>query len=217
MAQGRGPDARPPHRDASPHLRPQLWRFLTAPTFLGPMSFGALIQTVWLVQYGQALEAGVFVASTADFAYLVLFVATVLTVLSLAVPALGLVATCPSLVFALLYIWSRHNPRSQSSIMGLVTLPALYLPWAFLAMAVCGVGGSPVADGVGLVVGHLYFFLTAIHPAAGGRRLLATPRWLSRALLRASVGRVPVAAAGLANPAAPGFRAFGGAGRRLAD
>jgi Derlin-2/3 len=181
------------------------------------MSFSALIQLVWLVQYGQALEGGVFVASTADFAYLVLFVAAVLACVSLLIPALGLYVTGPSLVFALLYIWCRHHPRSQSSIMGLVTLPALYLPWAFLAMAVCGVGGSPVADGGGLAVGHLYFFLTAIHPAAGGRRLLATPVWLSRALLRAGVGRVPVAAAGVANPAAPGFRACGGAGRRLAD
>lgn len=101
--------------------------------------------------------------------------------------------------------------------MGLITLPAIYLPWAFLALAFCGVGGSPAADGAGLLVGHLYYFLTSIHPAAGGRRLLATPAWLVRALARRGVGRVAAPVAAAAGVGAGGFRAFGGAGRRLAD
>ena len=101
--------------------------------------------------------------------------------------------------------------------MGLITLPAIYLPWAFLALAFCGVGGSPSADGAGLLVGHLYYFLTSIHPAAGGRRLLATPAWLVRALAARGVGRVAAPVAAAAGVGAGGFRAFGGTGRRLAD
>ena len=206
----------PPPPPLSP---PQLHRLLTSAAFLGPLSFGTLIQLVWLVQYGKALEDGVFVAATADFAWCVLFGASVLAAAGLTLPSLGLVTTAPSLVFYLLYIWARHNPAAPQSIMGLITLPALYLPWAFLALAFCGVGGSPVADGAGLVVGHLFYFLTAIHPAAGGRRLLATPAWLVRGLARAGVGRVsaPAAAAAGVGRDGGGFRAFGGTGRRLAD
>ena len=90
----------------------QLWRLLPATVFLGPISFGTLIQLVWLVQYGRALEDGAFVASTADFAWCVITGAAALAVAALAIPALGLVTLAPSLVFMLLYVWARHNPTS---------------------------------------------------------------------------------------------------------
>lgn len=101
-----------PRRVSSRLLSPQLWRLLPATVFLGPISFGTLIQLVWLVQYGRALEDGAFVASTADFAWCVITGAAALAVAALAVPALGIVTLAPSLVFMLLYVWARHNPTS---------------------------------------------------------------------------------------------------------
>lgn len=119
-----------------------------------------------------------------------------------------------SLVFMLLYVWSREFPNAQISIYGLVTLKVLwpgfirrlligysctemsvgvglihgifipilwfqafYLPWAMLALDV--IFGSPITpDLLGIIAGHLYYFLTVLHPLAGGRNILKTPMWV---------------------------------------
>ncbi|KAJ8641031.1 hypothetical protein MRB53_017725 [Persea americana] len=47
-----------------------------------------------------------------------------------------------SLVFMLLYVWSREFPNALISIYRLVTLKAFYLPWAMLALDV--IFGSPL-------------------------------------------------------------------------
>ena len=68
-------------------------------------------------------------------------------------------------------------------------------------------GGSVVPDLLGVVVGHLYYFLTVLHPRAGGPRLIRTP---------AFVRQLCVTVVGVYSPARPPVRAFGGGrGRRL--
>lgn len=56
-------------------------------------------------------------------------------------------------------------------------LQAFYLPWAMLALDV--IFGSPITpDLMGIIAGHLYYFLTVLHPLAGGRNILKTPMWV---------------------------------------
>lgn len=56
-------------------------------------------------------------------------------------------------------------------------LQAFYLPWAMLALDV--IFGSPIMpDLLGIIAGHLYYFLTVLHPLAGGKNILQTPRWV---------------------------------------
>ena len=39
--------------------------------------------------------------------------------------------------------------------------------------------GDPLKPGIrGMVVGHLYYFLTVLHPLAGGKFILKTPLWV---------------------------------------
>ncbi|XP_049934343.1 derlin-1-like [Nymphaea colorata] len=73
-----------------------------------------------------------------------------------------------SLVFMLLYVWSRAYLNGQINIYGLVTLKAFYLPWIVLALDV--IFGSPLLPHLmGIVAGHHYYFLTVLHPSVGGR------------------------------------------------
>ena len=56
-------------------------------------------------------------------------------------------------------------------------MQAFYLPWAMLALDV--IFGSPlVPDLLGILAGHLYYFLTVLHPLAGGKNILRTPFWM---------------------------------------
>lgn len=60
----------------------------------------------------------------------------------------------PSLIFMLIYVWSRNFPTSNVSIMGLVSLQAFYLPFALAALSLA-MGGDWISDLLGILVGHL--------------------------------------------------------------
>ncbi|KAL9252983.1 Derlin-1-like protein [Drosera capensis] len=54
-----------------------------------------------------------------------------------------------------------------------------YLPWMMLGLDV--IFGSPLLPILlGIVSGHIYYFLTVLHPLAGGKNILKTPNWTRR-------------------------------------
>ncbi|GLJ29444.1 hypothetical protein SUGI_0580440 [Cryptomeria japonica] len=138
----------------------QIWRLLTNFFFLGPFSINFAIRLLIIARCGVHLERGPFERRTGDFLWMMIFGALSLLGFSL-VLALNSYYMGRSLVFMLPYIWAREFPNAQVNISGLVTLKGFYLPWAMLAMNV--IFGSPlIPDLLGIVVGHLYYFLTAI-------------------------------------------------------
>lgn len=61
--------------------------------------------------------------------------------------------------------------------MVLSSLQSFYLPWAMLALDV--IFGSPLLPGLlGIMIGHLYYFLSVLHPLATGKNYLKTPKWV---------------------------------------
>ena len=60
----------------------------------------------------------------------------------------------PSLIFMMMYVWSRNFPSGNVSIMGLVNLQAFYLPFAMLALSLI-MGGDWVSELLGILAGHL--------------------------------------------------------------
>ncbi|KAG5048972.1 hypothetical protein JHK85_010075 [Glycine max] len=62
-------------------------------------------------------------------------------------------------------------------IFGALSLLGFYLPWALLALDL--IFGDPIKpDIVGMIAGHLYYFLTVLHPLAGGKFRFKTPLWV---------------------------------------
>lgn len=164
----------------------QVWRLVTPFFFLGKFSVNFGIHLLMLARYGVQLEKSTFERRTADFLWMMIFGAISLLALS-AIPMLWTPFLGVSLVFMLLYVWSREFPTAQISIYGLVTLKAFYLPWAMLALDV--IFGSPLLPNfLGIIAGHLYYFLTVLHPLAGGRNILATPRCVHKLVARWRLG-----------------------------
>ncbi|XP_068471139.1 derlin-1 isoform X2 [Phaseolus vulgaris] len=150
-----------------------------------------------IVRYGVQLEKGPFERRTADFLWMMIFGSFALLVLS-AIPFLWSPFLAVPLVFMLLYIWSREFPNAQINIYGLVALKAFYLPWAMLALDV--IFGSPlIPDLLGIIAGHLYYFLTVLHPLAGGKNILKTPMWVRKLVGRWRIGMQPINRAQPAN------------------
>ncbi|XP_074280899.1 derlin-1 [Silene latifolia] len=202
----------------------QLWRLFTNFFFLGKFSVNFGIRLLMIARYGVQLEQGPFQRRTADFLWMLIFGTLTMLALS-AIPYLYSPFLGISLVFMLLYVWSREFPNSNVNIYGLFTLKAFYLPWAMLALDV--IFGSPlVPDLMGIIAGHLYYFLTVLHPLAGGKNILKTPLWVHKIVARFRLGApAPYRAGGGVAPAAAGgpaqpernTGAFRGRAYRLSD
>ncbi|GAQ79084.1 hypothetical protein KFL_000240150 [Klebsormidium nitens] len=211
----------------------QIWRLVTNFIFLGKFSFPFAMFLMYIARYSVQLEKHHYQNRTADFVYLMMFGAAVLLLVSFLAPFLGLYLLGPPLIFMLIYLWSRANTSANVSIMGMVSVQALYLPWAMLALDVI-FGNSPVPGLLGILVGHTYYFLTAVYPRlSNGTELLRTPKFVHDMVRSWGLqpgeyrpvppaagrqgNRPPYAAAPPQPEARPGFRAFAGTGRRLAD
>ncbi|XP_050223740.1 derlin-1.1-like [Mercurialis annua] len=156
----------------------QIWRLITNFFFLGPFSFPFAFRLIIIAKYGVSLERGTFDKRTADFVWMFFFGALSLLVMA-AIPMLWSPFMGISLVFMIVYVWSREFPNAQINIYGLVSLKGFYLPWAMLALDL--IFGDPLMpDILGMVAGHLYYFLTVLHPLSGGKFTLKTPYWVHK-------------------------------------
>ncbi|KAL4152583.1 hypothetical protein PRNP1_009511 [Phytophthora ramorum] len=170
----------------------QLWRLTTCFMFLGSFSFPFLMQLMILTNYSSRLEEDPFPGGggpTADYAFMLFFGAAVLWVVAffMGIPFLG-----TSLIFMIVYVWSRRNPTAPVAIWGF-RFDGLYLPWALIAFTVL-VGGNPMMDMFGVIAGHLYYFLLEVLPATKGWNLLQTPAIFANLFPspQVAVGGVPI-------------------------
>jgi Derlin-2/3 len=137
-----------------------------------------LFHMFFLARYCRLLEEGSFRGRSADFLWMLLFGAALLTCVAPFVPIQFLGS---SLTFMMVYVWGRRNGAVHMSFLGLFTFSAPYLPWVLLACSWL-LGSSPLVDALGIGAGHSYYFLADVYPRLTGRRPLATPALL-RALL----------------------------------
>ena len=82
------------------------------------------------------------------------------------------------MVMAVLYVWCQLNKDTIVTFWFGSQFKAMYLPWVLLAFNLIVAGGG-LMELVGILVGHLYFFLTFKYPQDfGGATLLRTPQIL---------------------------------------
>lgn len=151
-----------------------VWRLFTNFLFFGDFSLDFLFHMFFLYRYCKMLETNSFRGRTADFLYMLLFGAALLVIVSPLTPVnfLG-----PSLTFMMVYVWGRRNARQVVSFLGMISFRAPYLPWVLLLFSFV-LGSSPAMDLLGILAGHVYYFMADVYPAMTGVSLLKTPRVL---------------------------------------
>jgi Derlin-2/3 len=150
----------------------EVWRLLTNFFFFGSLGLDFVFHMFFLVKYAHSLEEGSFRGKSADFLWMLLFGATLLTC---AAPFINIQFLGSSLTFMMVYVWGRRNRYVNLSFLGIFNFTAPYLPWVLLAFSVV-LRSSPVVDLMGLLAGHAYYFLEDVYPRMfPGRRPLRTP------------------------------------------
>lgn len=84
------------------------------------------------------------------------------------------------MVLSVLYVWCQLNKDTIVSFWFGTQFKAMYLPWVLLAFNMI-ISGGGIMELVGILVGHLYFFLMFKYPQElGGPTLLQTPSILKQ-------------------------------------
>lgn len=104
-----------------------------------------------------------------------------MTSLLLLSPFLSLPFLGTALSSSLVYIWSRRNPDTRLSFLGMLVFTAPYLPWVLMAFSLVVHGIVPKDEICGVVVGHVWYFFNDVYPSLhGGHRPLDPPGWWMR-------------------------------------
>ncbi|CAK9135126.1 unnamed protein product [Ilex paraguariensis] len=156
----------------------QIWRLITNFFFIGSFSMTFAFRLLIILKYGVSLERGPFDKRTADYLWMYIFGALSLLVMA-AIPFLWSPFMGTSLVFMIVYVWSREFPNARINVYGLVELKGFYLPWFMLAIDL--ILGNPLKPNLlGIAAGHLYYFLTVLYPLSGGKNYFKTPLWVHK-------------------------------------
>lgn len=155
----------------------QYWRLVTTFIYFGPLSIDLLFRVFFLQRYSRLIEEAAGHTS-ADFSWLLLYATSFLLLLS---PLLSLPFLGSALSSSLVYIWSRRNPETRLHLLGLLVIPAPYLPWVLIAFSLVVHGIIPKDEICGVVVGHIWYFFSDVYPSLhGGHRPLDPPAWWRR-------------------------------------
>jgi len=175
--------------------RLEIWRFATSFCYCGGRlnEFHVLILLYLIHNHGKGYELNPFVTGggrAADAAFTFLFcTATIL----LTFPVINYygplllpdryaykVVVYPlftrTLVYAILYLWSRRNPNARIQL-NFIPVQGRYLPFAYIGFSLA-LGNRLNELLHGILVGHIYYYLVDIVPNLLHRRVLLTPRFL---------------------------------------
>ncbi|CAI5722699.1 unnamed protein product [Hyaloperonospora brassicae] len=159
-------------------LKGQVWRLVTNFLFFGLFSLDFLFHMYFVARYCRLLEEGSFRGRTADFVYMLLLGAGAMILVA---PFVSIHFLGSSLTFMMVYVWGRRNEHVRMSFLGLFPFTAPYLPWVLFSFSIL-LGNSATTDLIGIIVGHVYYFLEDVFPTIARirgwktQRPLATPR-----------------------------------------
>ena len=155
----------------------QVWRLFSNFLFFGTLGIDFVFHMYFLCRYSRLLEENSFRGRTADFVWMLFLAAVVMTGIA---PFVSVHFLGSSLAFMMVYVWGRRNRYERMSFLGLFPFTAPYLPWVLFSFSVL-LGHMWTTDAIGMVVGHLYYYLEDVYPALADargwkrRKLLVTP------------------------------------------
>jgi Derlin-2/3 len=150
----------------------QYWRLFSSFMFFGSFNLDFLFHLYFVVRYCRLLEEGSFRGKTADLLYMLLFGAFVTLLFPSFFPLFSKIKFLGHpLAFMMVYLWARgpEQRNVRMSLLGLFPFNAPYLPWVLLLFSLFL--RNPIeSDVLGIIVGHIYYFLHDIYPQVAAVR-----------------------------------------------
>lgn len=163
-----------------PHLKKlELWRIVTAFFYWGPATLDTLVHHFFMLKYCIMMEEA---GNPADFLYLIL---VGMSLILIGASVAGLSKLSSALSTYIIYVWSKKNPLIIVQYMGLLSLPAYYIPWIMFIFSSIAEKSVPMNDLIGIISGHIYFYLKTVYIRTNpGSDPLRTPEVLKKLFVR---------------------------------
>lgn len=162
-------------------VKHQYWRLLTTFLYFGPISIDLLFHVYFQQRYSRLLEES---SSPAQFSWMLLYAMSCLIAIT---PLVGHSSFLgQTLSSTLVYIWSRRNPDTRMSFLGLLVFTAPYLPWVLMGFSLILHGKIPQDEIMGVVIGHIYYFFADVYPPLHNGSRPFDPPMLWRRLFEAA-------------------------------
>lgn len=131
----------------------------------------------FLQRYSRLLEESSG-RSPAHFSWLLFYASTLLLCIG---PFFSMAFLGTALSSTLVYIWSRKNPDTRLSLMGIMVFKAPWLPWVLMGFSLAMHGTVPKDEICGVVVGHIWYYFNDVFPHLyNGYKPLDPPSWWTR-------------------------------------
>merc|ERR1712080_344140 len=110
------------------------------------------------------METGVFDGRPADYFFMLLFnwMLDIIVALFMSIPFI-----MDPMVMSILYVWCQLNKDTIVNFWFGTQFKAMYLPWVLFGFNMIIAGGG-VMELVGILIGHMYFFLMFKYPQDSG-------------------------------------------------
>lgn len=154
-----------------------IWRIVLTFFHMGRLGLPFLIRMYFLYTYSQQLEIGTFFGRPANYAWFLTLVAGFILLASSVIPTY---LNGSGLLLAIIHLWGRHAEDVTVSMYGFIQIPAKYLSLTMLILDVIINGGVNYSDVLGLLGGHLYYFLDTVVPSMHGKIVISVPIWYER-------------------------------------
>ena len=136
----------------------EYWRLLTNFAYFEGLSINFFVHMHFIYQYFRRSEQHFYYRNTSEFITMLIFGAVVMLIVAYFRETLFL---SMSFLYYVLYIWCRRNPHEYMHVLGVMAIPAPYLPYLFLLVSYA-LDGPIFDDVLGIAIGHTFWFLSDV-------------------------------------------------------
>lgn len=158
----------------------QIWRLPLSFLHMGRLGIGFLIRMYFLFTYSKQLEVGFFFGRPANYSWFIAIIVMCVSFGSLFLPS---PVNGSALLTAIIHLWGRYATSVTVSLYGFLSIPAKYLSLSLVFIDLIRTGSLNYSDILGLIGGHLYYFLDSVYPSMPeGKQLIFVPLWFENVI-----------------------------------
>lgn len=158
------------------------WRLYSHLLYFGETGLKSIFYIFFFSRYSKALESFSFQGRGLEYLYLLLSGNSLLLLMKLFVKEATFLG--PGITFMVVYIWGKKNAQQQINLVNLIHIKGSSLPLILMTSSWFLRQKTLKSDIMGVIAGHLYFYLEEIYPRLnGGQKVLTNEHVMKKMLM----------------------------------
>jgi|Transcript_67349 Derlin-2/3 len=158
------------------------WRLFSHLFYFGETGIKSIFYIFFFSRYSKALEGFSFQGRGLEYLYFLITGNSLLLLMKLFVREATFLG--PGITFMVVYIWGKKNAQQQINLVNLIHIKGSSLPLILMTSSWFLRQKSLKSDMMGVIAGHLYFYLEEIYPRLnGGQKILPNEQNLRKLII----------------------------------